>query len=355
MQDSSRRPLLNEPKPKNFMLRRPWFTVALARDPSNRCRSASAQFAIMSKEVACISNSFEAHLHCADRIDGGITLLGREGRGPGDFERLSGVERGREGQVVAVGQKVTFFNPDGSLESETRLPSLFQVRSLLGDHPFGFQVVMADLSAGEHQPGYVPMTVDVTSGEVLRERADVADAVGRECFNGAVSASMPTGGLEFLVCGHELAFVSHRDDSAATVVASPSYVEALPNECDVSAHPDGITGIGRNAELPASEVEANAAEFREKPKEWILKASPFGFGSRQRLRVATNRDRDAFSCFDFWEGTEFAGALRVRDRLMGFDIFGSTLVTLVERPPGEDGIGKRAIDWYDIGEVSRER
>ena len=314
--------------------------------------SANAGIAIVSEAVACVINSFESHVHCVNRTDGGILLLGREGKGPGEFERLSNVERGRDGQVVAVGQKVTFFKPDGSLESETRLPSLFQARSLLGDRLFGFQVVMPDFSAGKFQPGYVPMTVDANSGDVLWERTDVADAVGRECFNGAVSASMPTGGLVFQVCGHELAFFAHRDDSAATVVASPSYVEALPNERDVSAHLDDISGIGRNADLPASEVEAIAAEFREKPKEWILKASPFGFDSRQRLWVATTRDRDAFSYFDVWDGTEYAGAVRVQDRLMGFDILSSTLVTLVERTPGEDGIGRRAIDWYDISKVA---
>ena len=33
---------------------------------------------------------------------------------------------------------------------------------------------------------------------------------------------------------------------------------------------------------------------------------------------------------------------------MGYDLLGSTLVALVERPPGRDGIAKRAIDWYDI-------
>ena len=41
--------------------------------------------------------------------------------------------------------------------------------------------------------------------------------------------------------------------------------------------------------------------------------------------------------------------LRIRDRLMGYDLMGSTLVALVERKPGPDGIAQRATDWYDIG------
>ena len=76
-----------------------------------------------------------------------------------------------------------------------------------------------------------------------------------------------------------------------------------------------------------------------------------GPGECDALGVATTRDHDAFSYFDIWTDTAYTGAVRVRDRLMGFDIFGSTLVTLVERTPGADGIGERAIDWYDLGEV----
>ena len=44
-----------------------------------------------------------------------------------------------------------------------------------------------------------------------------------------------------------------------------------------------------------------------------------------------------------------AATVRIRDRLMGYELMGSTLVALVERRPGPDGIAQRAIDWYDIG------
>ena len=81
------------------------------------------------------------------------------------------------------------------------------------------------------------------------------------------------------------------------MVASPNYVEALPNERDVSAHVESISYV------------------------------------------------------DVWSGTEYAGAVQIRDRLLGFDILGSTLVALVERPLDEDGVGEWAVDWYDIGEV----
>ena len=194
-----------------------------------------------------------------------------------------------------------------------------------------------------------------SSGEVLWERTDLAGAVGRECFTGAVGALTPSGGLVFEVCGDELAFFAQRDAPTAIVVASPSYVETLPNERDMSDHMENITGVGRYGGMSDSAIAAIVAEFREKPKEWILKRAAFGFDHQNRLWVATTRDHDAFSYFDIWTGTAYTGAVRVRDRLMGFDIFGSTLVTLVERTPGEDGIGERAIDWYDLGKVGDGR
>ncbi len=51
-------------------------------------------------------------------------------------------------------------------------------------------------------------------------------------------------------------------------------------------------------------------------------------------------------------GPEFAGSVRVRHRAVGFDVLGSTLAVLVDRPVGPrdpDGYPDRGIDWYDIG------
>lgn len=313
--------------------------------------SNSVDIAIVSEEVVCTINSFESRIHCVDRSDGGVTLFGHEGEGPGEFKGLAGIERGIGDRLAAMdirSARLTFFESDGTLLPETTpLPPLFQPTLLRGDRLFGFKLAVMDPSL----PDYVPMVADVNSGEILWERTDLADIVGRECFNGAVGASTPSGGFVFLVCGHDLAFFAHGDARNATVVASPSYVEALPHERDVSDHLEAVTNVGRYGRMSDSEIEAIVAEFREKPKEWVLKPTAFRFDDQKRLWVATTRDRDAFSYFDIWTGTEYAGAVRVRDRLMGFDIFGSTLVTLVERTPGEDGIDEWAIDWYDLASI----
>ena len=225
---------------------------------------------------------------------------------------------------------------------------------LRGSRLLGFKLAALDPSAGPGMPDYLPMMADASSGEVLWQRTDLADIVGRECLNATVSTLTPGGGLVFLVCGHELAFFADRDAQSATVVTSPSHTEAFPNERDASDRVEALSGIGRRGgTLTNSAREAIAAEFRGRSKDWIFKPIAFGFDHQDRLWVATTRDRDAFSYFDIWIGTEYAGSARVQDRLLGFDILGSTLVALVERTPGEDGIGARAIDWYDLSRVDR--
>lgn len=320
--------------------------------------STSNDVAILSEEIACVINSYDFHIHCVGRINGNTTVFGGEGRGPGEFAAPPGIERSREGHVVAldIGEdRLTVFRPNGTLVSETRLPSGFYSNLLRGDRLFGFDLVMPDFEK-EFLPSYVPMEVDISSGEVLWKRTDLADAVDRECFNPAVGASTPDRGLVFQVCEYELAVFSHKDAPTVTVVASPSYVEALPNERDLAAHMDVMLSVrSRAGPITESEEDALEAEFLAKPKEWLLKPSTFGFDRQNRLWVATTRGRDAFSYFDIWADTTYVGAVRVEDRLMGFDIFESTLVTLVERAPDKDGIAERAIDWYDIGEIDWSR
>ena len=316
--------------------------------------STSNHAAVLSEEIACVSNSYESQIHCVDRINGNVTVFGGEGRGPGEFASLSGIGRSRDGHVVAmdIGEdRLTFFSPNGMLVSETRLPQSFSPALLRGDRLYGFEFVMPDFEK-EFEPSYDPMEVDILSGEVLWKRTGLADVVDRECFNPAIGASTPGGGLLFQVCEYELAFFVDKDALSATVLASPSYVEALPNERDLAAFMDFIIPHRTLAgPIPESEMDAIAAGFLETPKEWLLKPAPFGFDNRDRLWVATTRDRDAFSYFDVWSDTTYVGAVRVQDRLMGFDIFDSTLVTLVERAPDEEGSSERGIDWYDLSEI----
>lgn len=68
------------------------------------------------------------------------------------------------------------------------------------------------------------------------------------------------------------------------------------------------------------------------------------------LWIGTTRDRTLWSWIDVYAegGRAFLGSVRVRDRLLAFDVRDGTLAALVE---GEDssGIPRNRIDWYTIG------
>ena len=127
-----------------------------------------------------------------------------------------------------------------------------------------------------------------------------------------------------------------------------------PNERDVDDYLSTMARIFGRGSVAKSAYEPYAASFRENPKTWFL-VDAFVFDSLDRLWVATTRDRQAFSYFDIWVDEEYAGTVRIRDRLIGYDILDSTLVALVERKPDRNGIARRAIDWYDIGGVAFDR
>ena len=72
--------------------------------------------------------------------------------------------------------------------------------------------------------------------------------------------------------------------------------------------------------------------------------------------VHTQRDLFEWSYLDVYENAEYVGSVKVRDRLRGFDLVGSTLVVLVDRQVGADdadGVPDRALDWYDILGICR--
>ena len=94
--------------------------------------------------------------------------------------------------------------------------------------------------------------------------------------------------------------------------------------------------------------------YRNTPKAYHLVFGSERFDAVGRLWIPTQRDTHEFSYLDVYSArdAEYIGTVRVRDRMMGFDLAGSTLVVLVERrlgPDDPDGIADRLVDWYDIG------
>ena len=323
------------------------FDVHLSPSASTAAQlSASNEVALADENTACVINSYESRIRCNDRAGSVVGVFGGEGDGPGEFRRLSFIRRGPNGTVGAFDMdlsRLTVFTPFGVRVDETRLPTGF-----VPGGPFGNSLLgqLFTFPAGD----MVPVEVDAGTGEVLWQRDNLDGVAETEC--GELIAVLPSvgGGWIFRACRKKLVFLTDRDGDHATIVEAPTYVEELPNERDVEAYRESIANIsgGAGRSLPASAWEPYLADFRETPKRWFLRGSPMVYDSQDRLWVATTRDRDAFSYLDIYIGTEYAGTVRIRDRLMGYDLLGSTMAALVERQPDRNGIAGRAIDWYRI-------
>ena len=109
------------------------------------------------------------------------------------------------------------------------------------------------------------------------------------------------------------------------------------------------TGLGCEGSEVSNHRNKHWRRFAETPKKYLILGRSLVYDARGWLWAATQRDRDRLSHLDVYEGTELLGTVRVRDRVIGFDVMGSVLVTLVDRPAPADAVADRGIDWYDLG------
>ena len=281
--------------------------------------SANTEIALVDETTACVINSYEVQVRCSDRAGSVVGAFGGEGEGPGEFRAMGALERGPDGTIGVFdlrADRMTVFRPDGVRLSETRVPRLFLPAAPFGSVISGYYIALPnDTVVGLS----VLADVDVTSGEVLWARDGLDDLIESECGWVSPGRPIPGGGYVFSSCQSELVFIDDRDDVYGTAVTAPTYVEELPNERDVDAYREGISSIGRGSgmSLPKSASEPYVAGFRETPKTWLLAGDPLVYDDRERLWAATTRDRDRFSYLDVYEGTEYMGTVRVRDRLVG--------------------------------------
>ncbi len=149
-----------------------------------------------------------------------------------------------------------------------------------------------------------------------------------------------------MLCRGQMLFLEDREADSGILVQAPTYVQELPNEREVERYLDGCGPPAPGSFRPPCALDL----FRRTPKSY---AHPdrFRVDDRGGLWVLTNRDREEFSYLDVFGRSGYAGTVRVAHRAVGFDVLGSTLAVLVERPVGEDdadGLPDRGIDWYDI-------
>lgn len=305
--------------------------------------SRRSAVALASHSTACVIESYAYRIHCIDRdTDAPVGVFGREGEGPGEFRTPLYLMRGPDETVGAIDiglGRMTVFEPTGSLVSEVQLPG----SSFLPGAHFSSTLIGRTMHGDELRQ----VELDVASGEVLWERTypvdlRVASGCAPSVFVGlGGGAAAPGGGMVFPGCYGHLIFFEHRDDDAATIIQAPTYRPELPNQRDVDAYVASTRSSALN-------FGPSLEDYSRTPKIYSTRR---WFDEQGRLWVLTNRGRDEFSYLDIFVGPEYAGTVRVRHRAVGFDVLGSTLAVLVDRPVGpddSDGFPDRAIDWYDI-------
>ena len=328
--------------------------------------SEDSEVALLADErVACVVDSYETKVRCVDTEGAVVGVFGRVGEGPGEFGRSDNpgnldLVRGEEGAVGVYDRvlgRFTVFEPSGAYVSEVRTPYLDPLRS--------FGTVLS----GVVWRGWIPdslMTrydVDIASGEVVRQEASPNGPWSAGCGEGIDGIPDRAEGWVFVACEGRLIFVDNTGD--ATVLRAPT---ELPDERDVAREEERMWAQrGRISEPEMARVRQispdgtyrslvyeSLEDYRNRPKGYSLGTEHQLFDAANRYWVATQRDTHEWSYLDVYENAEYAGSVKVRDRLRGFDLLGATLVVLVDRqvgPDDSDGIPDRMLDWYDIGDL----
>lgn len=339
----------------------PWFAGCSSDDPpraavivpvSSSATPLSAQHsvALVDDQTACVIVSYESEVRCLDRTGELVGVFGGEGDGPGEFRFARAVVRGPKHTVAVIdplASRVSIFKPTGELVTEVAVPEMFEPMSPIGETMIG--TYAPDLLSHNR----VIAEVDLAGGAVLQPRQlRTPSDVGLPGNCGLSWGAMSQEGVAtFGACKQQLLFYSESGDGEVAVIEPPTYTGELPNQRDIDEHRQGARFLYGGGAVP----EAAVSEFANTPKPGRIAGRSIMYDGSGRLWVGTRRDRDRFSYFDLYFDTAFAGSVRVRDRLLGFDILNGTLVTLVERTLDEhddDGIPDLGIDWYDIGGLS---
>ena len=310
--------------------------------------------ALADETTACVIESYEERIHCLGRDGQEVGAFGRPGEGPGEFRSLMEVVGGPNGTIGAIDwglARMTVFEATGTRVSEVGLPFFGPYRATASFDSVLFGYGMANRS-GNLSTGFQTLHtgLDLASGDILWERGYPVDLLETGCDWGpsnelSLGVPTPTGGIVFPACGGLMVFLEDRDGDDATLVEAPLYVEEFRTEAEVDA-------FAAQQRMSMFGSEAAVERYRTTPLRYNV-GRPI-FDDRDRLWVLTRRFHDGFSHLDVYADTRLVGVVQVRDRAAGFDLRGSTLAVLVNRPVGPedpDGYPDRAIDWYDIGKL----
>ena len=309
--------------------------------------------------TACVVDSYDHRVRCVDPDGSVVGVFGREGEGPGEFERPSDLTRGESGSVgvfdMGLG-RFTIYEPGGALVHTVRLPGSgdLEPNGAFGESVSGIETTREPDAyvAGAARSGFQTLyEFAIASGTVLRREELPPVPVEVDCGRIMYGRPNPRGGWVFLACEGHVVFLA--EDGTATTTQAPTYLKELPTKLDVAeyvAERQHFAAMG----LPVSQERLD--EYGKTPKRYQLAPDKHGFDAEGRWWIATFRDHREFSYLDVFCDGRYVGTVQVRDRLWGFDVLESRLVVVVDRLAGSDdepsAIPARGVDWYDIGGLS---
>ena len=302
--------------------------------------SVSVSVALVDSSTACVVDSYEVQVVCV-RSDGStVGAFGREGEGPGEFEGSLLLMRGPAGTLGAFDsrRRLTVFEPDGTILRSAAVPFLFAPMAPLSQSVTGSYSVRVD----DRFRTFVT-ELDAESGEELWERALLHPSelgISMKCERGYNTGALgPAGRMAFATCQSVLVLW---DGDDLVTFGDPTYTSELPSEMDVETYRERW-----RLAFGVPPAESQVLTYAESPK-WVTVAGrSLIYDDWGRLWMAIQRDRHAFSYFSIFSDTTYVGSVRVRDRVEGYDLLGSTLAVLVERLPDDPaGIPGRGVDWY---------
>lgn len=326
--------------------------VAPLVDSASAPLSANPNISLLTESVACVIDSYEIQVHCAHRT-GTVTTFGGRGDGPGEYRNPTNILRGPSESIgVLESQGLSLSDATGRFLRRIQLPGVvfrpargdsmvLTGTKVMGASGGGWEFVRIDMSTG-HVPSASPYPQEWPEQcQDSPSSRSIQLALGGMPSIGYVT---PWGGVVFY-CHKHLA-VSGNGGADLIAIATPSYVDELPNDRDMEDRIGIVEAVQQTAGITL-ELE----EFRQRPKNWWIGTQSPVYDDMGRTWIGTTRDRDESSFFDVFAGEEFEflGSVRIRDRLVGYDVLGTTLAVLVERPLARgDVVARRGIDWYDI-------
>ena len=328
--------------------------------------SSSLEIVLVSAATACVVVSYEGTVACYDPQGAEVALWGSEGEGPGEFPKrgpgaLVRMGSGRLGAWSSRLGRLSVFGIDGAHIADLNLavpgfnsgdPVAFRAGDESGDRLWLTATAVASTGEGIIATIEFNLATQRIVSELHSDAIPLDEDQPCEDFDRTVRSRLrpgaihPSGSIHFFACRHTIVHLyDPKGGGPASVARMPTYREEYPSERDVADY----RRARRRALFLGPATEKQVDEYRRTPKLFPIRSfAARAYDAGGRLWVGTRATSDS-SEVDIYDGTDHVGTVVIGDLLEGLDIYGSTMVALVERMPADtSGIPGRGLDWYDI-------